>query len=309
LIIKFLSKNKYSKISHQLLNTMKTLKRLGLGLLALLGLLVVVAIVMGMMGRRNMNSPRETQVSSVVVPADSAAVSAGQGWATVLCTGCHGENYAGTKFMDVPALGIACAPNLTPAGIGQAYTDADWVRAIRHGLNPQKKALVIMPSENFQHLSDEHLGQLVAYLKSLPPVEQAWPTRELSFLSMLAYQAGAFGLLPTEKVDHQAAHPTPVKAESADYGLYLANVTGCNMCHGTNLTGGASPDAESPPCPDISASSQVGTWSAEGFVQVMRTGLTPSGKELTPRFMPWREHGRLDDVQLRALHAYLQHSK
>jgi cytochrome c553 len=288
---------------------MKLLKRIGFGFLILMSVLLVVAVAMGMMGQRKMNSPRETQMSAVVIPADSAAVSAGQRWATVLCTGCHGENYAGTKFMDVPALGIACAPNLTPTGVGRHYSDADWVRAIRHGLNPQKKPFVIMPSENFQHLSDEHLGQLVAYLKSLPPVEQAWPARQLSFMSMVAYQAGAFGQLPTDKVDHQAPHPTPVKAESPDYGLYLANVTGCNMCHGTNLKGGTSPDAESPPCPDISAGSEVGRWDTDAFVKTMRTGVTPSGKELNTRFMPWREHGRLDDVQLRALHAFLQQVK
>jgi mono/diheme cytochrome c family protein len=284
----------------------KIAKRLGIGLLALIGLLLVVAVVMGMMGQRKMNSPREIQINTVAVPADSASVAAGQRWATVLCTGCHGENYAGTKFMDVPALGIACAPNLTPAGIGKSYQDVDWVRAIRHGLNPQHKAFVIMPSENFQYLSDEHLGQLVAYLKSLPPVEQAWPDRDLSFLSMIAFQAGALGLLPTEKVDHTALRPTPTKAETPAYGKYLADLTGCNMCHGSNLKGGTSPDAESPPCPDISAGSVVGLWSAEGFVQTLRTGVTPQGKELNPKFMPWREHGRLDDVQLGAIYAYLQ---
>lgn len=284
----------------------KIAKRVGQGLLALLALILVVGAALGMMGRRNINSSREIQMPSIAIPADTAAVSAGQRWATVLCTGCHGENYAGTKFMDVPALGIACAPNLTPAGIGQSYTDADWVRAIRHGLNPQRKALIIMPSENFQHLSDEHLGQLVAYLKSLPPVEQAWPERHLSFMSMIGFQAGALGLLPTEQVDHQAAHPTPVKAATADYGRYLANLTGCNMCHGANLKGGISPDAESPPCPDISTGSPVGQWGAEKFVQVLRTGVTPTGKALNPKFMPWREHGRLDEVQLRAVYAYLQ---
>jgi mono/diheme cytochrome c family protein len=211
--------------------------------------------------------------------------------------------------MDVPPIGLVCAPNLTPAGVGQRYRDEDWVRAIRHGLNPQNKAFVIMPSENFQYLSDEHLGQLVAYLKSLPPVEQTWPDRHVTFLSMIMYQAGAMGLLPTEKVDHAALRPTPVKAETPDYGLYLANLTGCNMCHGANLKGGTSPDAESPPCPDISADSPVGQWGAEKFVQVLRTGITPQGKELNPKFMPWREHGRLDDVQLRAIYEYLQQIK
>lgn len=284
----------------------KILKRIALSILALLALLFVVGGIMGLMGQNDLNKARTAQPLQIAIPTDSSSVAAGQRWATVLCTGCHGENYAGSKFMDVPALGVVHSPNLTPAGVGQYYKDADWIRAIRHGLNPKNKALIIMPSENFQYLSDEHLGQLVAYLKSLPPVEQTWPSRNLTFLSTVMYQAGAMGLLPTDKVEHQALHPTPAKAETPAYGLYLANLTGCNMCHGSNLKGGISPDAASPPCPDIGAGSITSKWGVEGFIQVLRTGVTPQGKELNAKFMPWREHGRLDDVQLKAIYAFLQ---
>lgn len=284
----------------------KIIKRLVISALTLLALSLVVGGGMGFMGQRDLNKTRAIQSQQVNIPTDSASIAAGQRWATVLCTGCHGENYAGSKFMDVPALGMVCAPNLTPAGVGQDYRDADWVRAIRYGLNPQNKAFVIMPSENFQYLSDEHLGQLTAYLKSLPPVEQTWPSRNLTFLSMIMYQSGAMGLLPADKIDHQSPHPTPVKAETPAYGQYLVNLTGCNMCHGTNMKGGTSPDVESPPCPDISAGSAAGRWGAEGFIRVLRSGITPQGKLLNPKFMPWGEHRRLDDVQLRAIYTYLQ---
>jgi mono/diheme cytochrome c family protein len=287
----------------------KFIKRFVFSILALLALLLVVGGIMGFMGQNDFNKTRTIQSQQIAIPTDSSSVAAGQRWATVLCTGCHGENYAGTKFMDVPALGVVHASNLTPAGVGQYYQDADWVRAIRHGLNPKNKAFVIMPSEHFQHLSDEHLGQLIAYLKSLPPVEQTWPSRNLTFLSMVMYQAGAFGLLPTEQVDHQALHPTPAKAETPAYGQYLVNLTGCGMCHGSNMKGGTSPDAASPPCPDISASSNTSKWGAEGFIQALRTGVTPQGKEINAKFMPWREHGRLDDVQLKAIYAFLQTNK
>ncbi|HOY07874.1 MAG TPA: cytochrome c [Saprospiraceae bacterium] len=283
----------------------KIVKRVGSGILALLALTLLAGFIMGLMGRSNFNKTRTVQPREVPVPTDSASIAAGQQWASVLCTGCHGENYAGSKFMDVPALGMVCAPNLTPAGIGRSYRDADWVRSIRHGLNPEGKAFVIMPSENFQHLSDEHLGQLIAYLKLLPPVEQTWPARHFTFLSMAMYQAGAMGLLPTDKIDHLARHPTPVKSETPDYGRYLADLSGCSMCHGSNLKGGTSPDAESPPCPDISATSAAGRWGNAGFIQALRMGVTPQGKALNPKFMPWREHGRMDDVQLRAIYAYL----
>lgn len=209
--------------------------------------------------------------------------------------------------MESDALGTAWAPNLTPAGIGKDYTDADWVRAIRYGLRNTGQPFVIMPSENLQHLSDEHLGQLIAYLKTLPSVEAACPKRRLTFFSSILYQLGAFGELPADKVDRTLQHRTaPEKAETDAYGQYLTSLYACSMCHGTDFKGGTSPDVESPPCPDISASSTVGQWSEEGFLKAMRSGLTPTGKALNPKFMPWQEYGRLDDVQLRAIQKFIK---
>ena len=37
----------------------------------------------------------------------------------------------------------------------------------------------------------------------------------------------------------------------------------------------------------------------------MRTGVTPLGKELNNKFMPWKELGKYDDDQLQAIYTYL----
>ena len=65
------------------------------------------------------------------------------------------------------------ASNLTSGlgGKGREYTDIDFVRAIRHGIGKDRKSLVIMPSQYFNKFSDEDVGAIVAYLKSLPPVD------------------------------------------------------------------------------------------------------------------------------------------
>ena len=83
----------------------KIIKRIGISILALLGLLLVVAGSMGLMGQRDLNKTRAIQSQQVNIPTDSASIAAGQRWATVLCTGCHVENNAGSKFMDAPARG------------------------------------------------------------------------------------------------------------------------------------------------------------------------------------------------------------
>lgn len=285
------------------------LNRIGQWLIACLLLLLGTAVLLGILGTRALNSPRQFQAPVLTIPNDTASIAAGQKWATSLCTGCHGENYAGQIFMESAVLGTAWAPNLTPAGAGKNYTDGDWVQAIRYGLRNTGQPFIIMPSENLQHLSDEHLGQLIAYLKTLPAVEATCPKRQLTFFSSIMYQLGAFGKLPADKIDRTLLQRTaPEKAETDAYGQYLTTLYACSMCHGADFKGGTSPDAEAPPCPDISASSTFGQWRAESFLKAMRSGLTPEGKMLNPKFMPWQEYGRLDDVQLRAIQKFIKNS-
>lgn len=64
--------------------------------------------------------------------------------------------WTGRVFLDEPAIGRFVASNLTrgKGGVGASYTDDDWVRAIRHGVGPDGKALLIMPSQEFFNLSD-----------------------------------------------------------------------------------------------------------------------------------------------------------
>ncbi len=287
----------------------KYLNRLLKGIFSLLLLILGAAGILGVIGSRKLNNDREFQPPALTIPNDTASIEAGQKWATSLCTGCHGENYAGKPFMESAAIGTVWAANLTPAGIGNKYADADWVRAIRYGLRNTGQPFVIMPSENFQYMSDEHLAQLIAYLKTLPPVEAACPDRNLTFLGSVLYQLGAFGELPADNVDRALPTRTaPEKAVNYAYGQYLSTLYACSMCHGSDLKGGKSPDAAAPPCPDISASSVVGQWSEDSFLKAMRTGQTPEGKQLNPLFMPWQEHGRLDDVQLRAIQKFITES-
>jgi len=52
----------------------------------------------------------------------------------------------------------AIAMPLGKYGIGGSYTDADWVRAIRHGVDPDGKPLVLMLSQEFNKLGDADLG-------------------------------------------------------------------------------------------------------------------------------------------------------
>ncbi|MBC7775298.1 MAG: c-type cytochrome [Phycisphaerae bacterium] len=249
----------------------------------------------------------EVQPKSIQIPSDSASIEAGQKWVSVLCTNCHGENLAGTKFFDSPDLGTISAPNLTPGGAGKNYTDLDWDRALRHGVAKDNRPLLIMPSKDFQYMSDEHVGQIISYLKTLRPVEQSWEPPKTKFLCNVLFQVGAFGdALNAETIDHaKPAHYAPQRAATAEYGKYLVKVSGCRTCHGPQLNGGKDPNPEAPMGPNLSPGGSLPSWGAEGFVKTMRTGVTPLGKEINGKFMPWKEIGHYDEDQLKAIYAYL----
>ncbi len=93
------------------------------------------------------------------------------------CVDCHGDNLAGKAVFDVPIMGRVYAANLTAGkgGVGSALTDANYVRAIRHGIAPTGRALKVMPSSEYMHLSDEDLAAIIAYVKTAPPVDNEVP--------------------------------------------------------------------------------------------------------------------------------------
>ncbi|MBP6811237.1 MAG: c-type cytochrome [Saprospiraceae bacterium] len=277
----------------------------------ILGLLLVMAagtaFYLNSSAKSRLAKKYDIQPKSIAIPTDSASIAAGQKWVSVLCTNCHGENLAGTSFFDSPDLGTICAPNLTPGGLGKTYSDLDWDRAIRHGVGNDRRPLLIMPAKDFQHMNDEHIGQIIAYLKTLHPVEQAWGSPQTTFMCNILFQLGAFGdALNAETIDHRSpSHTAPQRGVTAEYGHYMVKASGCTSCHGPQLNGGKDPNPEAPMGPNLTPGGSLATWGADGFVQTMHTGVTPMGKEINGKFMPWKEVGHYDNDQLQAIYAYL----
>jgi len=56
---------------------------------------------------------------------------------------------------------------------------------------------------------------------------------------------------------------------------------------------------------DITSTGHPGKWTDEQFIKTLRTGVTPEGKVLKPEEMPWRMTKELTDLELKALHLYL----
>ena len=120
---------------------------------------------------------------------------------------CHGADLSGEVVIDDPAIGAVYAPNIT--GLGESRSDDEPVLAIRHGLAPDGRQLIIMPAESFNNFSAEDLGAVIAYLKSVPAIENDLPEPALSFLGRILLAAGMFGqIVPADYIDHDQPFAT-----------------------------------------------------------------------------------------------------
>lgn len=288
----------------------KFFKWLGIVLGSLIGLILLAVAGLTISASIRLNKTYSVQADPITIPSDSASIERGRQWVTSGdCMYCHGSDLAGTAFLDDPMLGKIPARNLTPGigGVGSTFTDADWVRAIRYGINPEGHSLIIMPSSDFYYFSDSDLGNIIAYLKSLPPVDKEWPEPEFTPLGKILASAGALGsVIEAENINYSAARPSaPTEGVTAEYGAYLTEVSGCRMCHGEDLAGvEVPPNPAAPPVPGLVAGSEVASWSEAEFIQTIRTGITPNNRPLT-EFMPWTEFRNMTDDQLKAIWLYL----
>ncbi len=289
----------------------KALKWLGLILGGLVGLVVLVVIVLFIIGGSKIGQVYNTPQETLTVPTDTEATARGEVLASVSgCTSCHLQNLSGQIFIDDSAFAVLSAPNLTSGqgGVGSHYTDADWERAIRHGIRPDGTGLLLMPSQHFAYFSDEDVAALIAYLKTVPPVDNELPSRAIGPIMRMLLVLGAIQLAP-EMIDRTATHtasaPTGVTVER---GHYLTQIGICADCHGEGLVGRSPEEAEQgPPAgPNLTPSGKLASWSEADFITAIRTGVTPTGDPLDPMEMPWPGYSRFSDEDLKAIYLYLQ---
>jgi mono/diheme cytochrome c family protein len=288
----------------------KVLKWIGIVLGSLIGLILVAGIVLYFIGNARLNKTYELPPDHVVVPTDAASIEYGEHRVRTMCIGCHGEDLSGvTDFVALDPIFRLDSANLTSGqgGIGAEFTDEDYVRAIRHGIGRNGKGIFMPAVLSYQHLSDEDLGAMIAYLKTIPPVDHETRGLQSTVLSKVMFGAGLFGNLPAENVSHKTDVTAPAPGASVEFGEYMANITGCRDCHGQELAGGPFPDPSvTKISPNLTPGGELNAWSEEDFINAMRTGQTPSGYQLNPELMPWKEYAGLTDTERKAIWLYLR---
>lgn len=285
------------------------LKWTGIVVLSLVLVFVISAFIMNSKSESRLTKIYDITPKKLMVNSDEASLENGKIWATSLCTSCHGLDFSGTDFFNEPDIAVIHAPNITSGkgGVGQ-FSDEDFVRIIRHGVKHDGTPALVMPSKDFSNMSDEDLADLIAYIKSLPPVDKEWSKPKTTSLAKILLSVGAFGdIINAETIDHKAVGriKAPPIGATVEYGAYVVNVVGCRKCHGDQLNGGKDGDPNAPIAPNITVGGNLGNWTKEDFIKTIKSGTSPEGKALKNDFMPWFSFSKLDDERLEAVYKYL----
>jgi mono/diheme cytochrome c family protein len=285
------------------------LKYLGYAVVGLVLVIGVAGVVVYVASNAKLKKTYAITVRPVTIPTDAAALERGRHITqTRGCMECHGPDFGGAKVIEDGAMGRLYGANLTRGTGGRVadFRDEDWVRAIRHGVAPDGRGLFLMPSEEYAQFSDEDLGAVIAFVKSVPPVNRANVPIQLGPVSRVLLATGKMKLA-ADTIDHAHLQPATVTAAvTVEYGRYIA--AGCVGCHGPNYSGGkidiGPPDW--PPAANLTphASGHLAKWTEADFLNTLRTMKRPDGTDLNP-VMP-KAFGQMNDVELKALFMFLK---
>ena len=206
------------------------------------------------------------------------------------CVGCHTDTqpgatpFAGGRALDTP-FGTFYGPNITPhreAGLG-TWSKEDFRRALRRGERRDgSHYFPAFPYPSYSGMADADIGDLWAYLRSLPPSDRANRAHELRFPFGWRPLVLAWKWLFFRPDAPLAGAPVgdPVKR-----GSYLVRVLGhCGECHTPrNVLGGtdnarllAGAKMQEGRTPNLTPT-RLKKWSDADLKKFLQTGVTPDG--------------------------------
>ena len=208
-------------------------------------------------------------------------------------------------------------PNISPDrsdGIG-GWSEADFVTAMRKGTSPDGRHYYpAFPYTAYQRMSVGDLRDLLAYLRTLAPVQGRVRDHELPFPYNLRR---AVGLWKRLYLDGRPFAPDPARDAAWNRGAYLVNGPGhCAECHSPRdrlggivtrqrLAGGPNPDGEGW-VPNITQAG-LRDWSEDDIAQFLEFGDKPDGRPILGSMVPViRNTSRLPAGDRAAMAAYVK---
>ncbi len=211
--------------------------------------------------------------------------------------------------------GEVTPPNITPFAL-KDWSDEEIIRAITGGINKKGDTLFpIMPYQHYSKMAKNDILAIVAYIRTLKPIERTTPPRKLEIpMSML-------GPLPVVNLDNNTI---PDKADKIKYGEYIVNAAVCSECH----------TPMGPQGPDLSkvfaggfvfdlpmfkvgvanitpdSATGIGTWTEEMFLARFKNNGSDEMVNKYPgrmnTIMPWAMYAKMGEEELKAVYAYLR---
>jgi mono/diheme cytochrome c family protein len=209
--------------------------------------------------------------------------------------------------------------NITPAGI-KDWTDGEIFRAITTGVRKNGKPIFpIMPHPSFGKGDENDIKAVIAYVRSLPPIENKVPESTSDFpMNFIINTIPKKASLQTK----------PSEDDIVNYGKYLVTIAACADCHtpfekgeydmtkkfaggrifklpfGTLTSANITPDIET----------GIGNWNKDAFIAKFKSFVDSNDKPLhTPvkqgefnTIMPWTLFGGMKVSDLSAIYEYLR---
>jgi cytochrome c553 len=172
-------------------------------------------------------------------------------------------------------------------------------------VKPDKRPILIMPSEDYNRFTDADVAAIVAYARSLPPVSGEAGRIETPLVFKALYAADLIPDAP-QRINHSLP-PAQAVAEgpTPEHGAYIANM--CKGCHGDSLHGGKIPGSppDWPPAVDLTTRATFAAYdSVDKFKAMLKSGKRPNGEPI--KVMPFPSLAAMNDTDVEALYAYLK---
>ncbi len=298
-------------------------------------LIVLVVAFIGFLGYVMTSMPNVKDAPAITVEADSASVANGMYLAhsVALCMDCHstrdwnlfsappvaGTIGAGGELFDqkMGFPGIYYSKNITPSAL-KDWTDGEIYRAITAGVSKDGTPLFpVMPFHYYGQLDDEDIHDIIAYVRTLQPIENDVPESKSDFPFNIIIRTIPKDGTPSKK---------PERSNTLAYGKYMATMSGCVECHsqvekgriitGTEYGGGRTfmlPGGILTSSNITPHNTGIGSWSKDVFIQKFKqytdSSYVPAKIDFMKEYnsiMPWMMYATMKEEDLGAIYEYLK---
>jgi|SRR5665647_376829 len=297
-------------------------------------LLVVVIIIAGLAAYVKFALPNVGPAPDLKIAATSERIEHGEYLANhvTVCMDCHStrdwSHFAGP--LEAGTLGKGgeyfgeeqgfpgkfYSKNITPANI-KDWTDGEIFRMITTGVDKYGKALFpVMPYLYYGKMDKEDIYDIIAYIRSLHPIENKTPDHSIDFpMNFIVNTIPAKASLVQK----------PPKSDTVKYGAYLVNAAACMECHTQvkrgqiipELAFGGGREFEMPNgivrsaniTPDLVTG--IGEWTESVFLARFKAYTDSANLPLLTTdkvntVMPWAMYAGMDSSDLRSIYSYLR---